>query len=179
MQQDWFANLKILSQNSDAEDLGLQTMDGKEVKGFRVKDENIRCIPVTILFGSRIPESGEISSKGGNPASQRFRITLRPKNGIKSRKGENTMEMVLSNFQFDVPLDESLFSLTPPEGYKLQEMNMDFSNAGEKDVIEVLRRYADMENGAFPDSLTDQILMMKLTIKSTMKWSFEMGNKLH
>jgi hypothetical protein len=85
--------------------------------------------------------------------------------------------MVLSDFQFDVPLDESLFSLTPPEGYKMQEMNMDWSGGGEKDVIEILRRSADMDNGVFPESLLDQKLIMKITMKTTMKWSFEMGKQ--
>ena len=56
-------------------------------------------------------------------------------------------------------------------------MNMDWSGGGEKDVIEVLRRAADMENGAFPDSLTDQKLIMKITLKSTMKWSVEIGKQ--
>jgi hypothetical protein len=84
----------------------------------------------------------------------------------KEGKGEIMMKMVMSDFQFDVPLDESLFSLTPPEGYKLlPEMNMDYTNAGEKDVIEVLRRYKDMENGAFPDSLTDQSVIIKITLE--------------
>ena len=100
------------------------------------------------------------------------------KEGInKEFKGERTMKMVLSDFQFDVPLEESLFSLMPPEGYKLQEMSMDWSGGGEKDVIEVLRRSADMENGAFPDSITDQKLMMKINLKVTMKWSFEIAKQ--
>ena len=150
-QQDWFANLKKLSQNPNAEDIGLQTLDGKEMKGFRVKDGNY-----SVTFWA--------DPKSGDPIKveihQKIPDYLNPEG-----KGERTMDMVMSNFQFDVPLDESLFSLTPPEGYKLQpEMNMDFSNASEKDVIEVLRRNAEMEDGAFPDSLTDQSMIIKITL---------------
>jgi outer membrane lipoprotein-sorting protein len=151
MQQDWFTGLKKLSQNSNAEDLGLQTMDGKEVKGFRVKDENF---PVTFW----------VDPKSGDPIKVEIQQKI-PDYLNKEGKGEITMKMVMSDFQFDVPLDESLFSLTPPEGYKMQpEMNMDFSNASEKDVIEVLRRYTDMENGTFPESLTAQSVILKITL---------------
>jgi outer membrane lipoprotein-sorting protein len=152
LQQDWFANLKKISQNSDMEDLGLQTMDGKQVKGFRVKDENY-------------PYTYWVDPKSGNPI--KIEIQQKISDYLNTEgKGEITFKMVMSDFQFDVPLDESLFSLTPPEGYKLQpEMNMDFSNASEKDVIEFLRRYTDMENGAFPDSLTDQSVIIKITLE--------------
>jgi outer membrane lipoprotein-sorting protein len=151
MKQDWLVGIKKLTQDPNAEDLGLQTMDGKEVKGFRVKAENL-----TYTFWA--------DPKSGDPIKveiqQKVPDYLNPQG-----KGEITMKMVMSNFQFDAPLDESLFSLTPPEGYKLlPEMNMDYSNAGEKDVIEVLRRYTNMENGSFPDSLTDQSVIMKITL---------------
>jgi hypothetical protein len=42
---------------------------------------------------------------------------------------------------------------------------MDLSNTNEKDVVELLRRYADMENGPFPDSLTDQSVILKITLE--------------
>jgi outer membrane lipoprotein-sorting protein len=151
MQQDWFASLKKISQNSGAEDLGLQTMDDKQLKGFRFKDDNN---PITYW----------VDPKSGDPVKVEIQSKI-PDYTHPEGKGEITMKMVMSDFQLDVPLDESLFSLTPPEGYKLgPEMNMDFSNASEKDVIEVLRRYADMENGTFPDSLTAQSVIMKISL---------------
>jgi outer membrane lipoprotein-sorting protein len=212
LQQDFLTDLKNITQNPKAEDLGLKIMDGKEVKGFRVKNENFTITfwvdsksgePITVEYlqqkpnfinkelpaflKKEIPEMLKREGKGNKSdaeVAQKLQELnkelpdLLKKAGIDNEgKGENTMKIVLSNFQFDVPLDESLFSLTPPEGYKLQELNMDWSGGGEKDVIEVLRRSADMDNGVFPDSLTDQTLMIKLTIKSSMKWSFEIGKQ--
>ncbi len=167
-QQDWLTSLKKMTESAQAEDLGLNSMDGKEVKGFRLKGGGMTFTlwvepksgePVTVEMQWKIPDytNLEITKKGDN---------------LKT-KGEKTVEMVLSDFQFDVPLDESLFSLTPPEGYKLQEMSMDWSGASEKDVIEVLRRVAEMENGAFPDAIKDQKLIMKMT----MKMSFDMAKE--
>jgi outer membrane lipoprotein-sorting protein len=150
MLYDWFTSIKNISQNSDAEDLGLQTINGKEVKVFRIKTEDY-----SVTFW--------VEPKTGNPIKVECQIKI-PDVTDKDSKGEKTMgvSMVLSNFQLDVPLDESLFSLTPPEGYNLQsETNLDFSNPGEKDMIEVLRRYANIENGVFPGSLTDLNILIK------------------
>jgi hypothetical protein len=165
-QQDWLASLKKMTQIPNAEDLGTKTMDSKEVKGFRIKADGMTFTlwadpksgdPVTVETQQKIPDYTNLEIKDGN---------------LKTG-GERNFEMVLSNFQFDVPLDESLFSLIPPEGYKLQEMSMDWSGASERDVIEVLRRAADMDNGAFPDALRDQTLIMKMT----MKMSFDMAKQ--
>jgi outer membrane lipoprotein-sorting protein len=209
LQQDFLTDLKKITQNPKAEDLGLKIMDGKEVKGFRVKNESFIITfwadsksgdPITVEYQQQIPAllNKDVSdflkkeipdilkkeSKGDKTAEADYAKKIKEypdfleKAGLnKDSKSEKTMIMVLSNFQFDIPLDESLFSLTPPEGYKLQEMSMDWSGGSEKDVIEVLRRSADMENGAFPDSITDQKLMMRLTMKTTMKWSFEIGKQ--
>ncbi|MGD0381983.1 MAG: hypothetical protein ABSA77_00585 [Thermoguttaceae bacterium] len=160
---DWLAVFKKIIQNSKAEDLGPKTMNGKEVKGFRFKDENQSItfwadvesgVPVTVEIQMKIPDITNIDAKG-----------------------ERTMEFVYSDFQFDVPLDESLFSLTPPEGYKLQEMdmNMDFSGAGEKDVIVALRILTDMDNGDFPDSINGMSLGMKLSFYLGKQSAIERG----
>ena len=131
--------------------MGLQTIDGKEVKGFRVKDGSYSA-------------TYWVDPKSGHPIKVEIESKI-PDFTNPEGKGEKTMEMVMSDFQFDVPLDESFFSLTPPEGYKLlPQMNMDFSNASEKDVIEFLRRYADLDNGALPDSLVGQSAIMKVIL---------------
>jgi outer membrane lipoprotein-sorting protein len=192
LQQDWLTSLKKITKASlkkdvktslkkdakavlrndaedvNAEELGLKTIDGREVKGFRLTSGGMTFTfwvdpksgePVTVETKSTIPDytNLEIAKKGEE---------------LKT-KGERMVEMVLSNFQFDVPLDESLFSLAPPDGYKLQEMSMDWSGASEKDVIEVLRRVAEMNDGAFPNAIKDQSLIMKLT----MKMSFDMAKE--
>ncbi len=69
--------------------------------------------------------------------------------------GEATV--TLTDFKLDVDLDESLFSLTPPEGYTLEEMQVDASVPSEKDVIEALRFMADiMDDSTFPPEFTIQ-----------------------
>jgi hypothetical protein len=66
----------------------------------------------------------------------------------------------MSDFVFNVPLDESLFSLEPPAGYAAVRGEMDASEPGEKDLIEALRCYSDLFGGAFPDSfaINDKVM---------------------
>jgi outer membrane lipoprotein-sorting protein len=228
MQQDWLAALKKMAQNPQAEFLGLKRIDGREAKGFRVKNDAFSSYtlwvdpksgdPITVEFEQQLPDllskelskladeevpkleellkknpkTAEALKKMSPDASSAFKkeiqkeadavnkkrqqlISQRMSSFYKIRQGKITIKMVLSDFQFDVPLDDSLFSLTPPEGYKLQEMNMDYSGGGIKDVIEVLRRAAEMDNGDFPDSITGMALMMKLMMKPSMKMSFEIA----
>ncbi len=49
------------------------------------------------------------------------------------------MNMIMSDFQLDVPLDDSLFSLEPPQGYTPVEVQADASTVTERDFIEFLR----------------------------------------
>src|SRR6478672_8137311 len=58
-------------------------------------------------------------------------------------------------------LDESLFSLEPPAGYKVQKQTLDVSPAQEKDLIETLRRFAQLRGGELPDQL-DMLAFTKL-----------------
>jgi outer membrane lipoprotein-sorting protein len=148
-QNDWLTMFKNMVQSSKAENLGQKTIDGKQANGFRYNDEN-KTVTFWTDIDSGLPIKAEIQMKLSN---------IKAMNSI----GVKTMDMVLSDFQFDVPLDESLFSLTPPEGYKLQEMNMDVSDASEKDVIDALRILADMEDGAFPDTLDGMTLAVKVS----------------
>jgi outer membrane lipoprotein-sorting protein len=143
-QQDLLARLKEIINKPKAEDLGLQILDGKQVKVFCVKEE--KC---TTIFWAE--------PKSGDPVKVETQ-ELMPDFSNKYGKGEYELKTVMSNFQFDVPLPESLFSLTPPEGYELQEMNMDVSDAGEKDLIEVLRRCADAQEGVFPPTLAEKYI---------------------
>ena len=64
------------------------------------------------------------------------------------------MSGTMTDFQFDVELDDSLFSLTPPEGYTPLEVQADVSKVTEQDLIEYLRSWSSWtKNGTFPPML--------------------------
>jgi outer membrane lipoprotein-sorting protein len=149
-QENFLTELKTITQNPKAENLGLKKIDGKEVKGFRVKKK----LGYATFW---------VDSKSGDPITVEY---------YHEEKNEPTLVMALSDFQFDVPLEESLFSLTPPKGYDVEELSTNCFGGEENDVVEVLRRIADLDKGVFPDSISDQIpLMTKLKRYTEMKWA--------
>jgi outer membrane lipoprotein-sorting protein len=129
---------ELRSQLADARDqsdwtrepLGEKVIDGRRLVGYRLTGHGMVCD----LWGD--PKTGMPvrleSSVPGNP---------------------NQKPMIASDFVFDADLEESLFSLQPPAGYKVQKLSVDDSPAEEKDLVETLRRYAQLSGGALPDQL--------------------------
>jgi outer membrane lipoprotein-sorting protein len=106
--------------------------------------------------------------------SQRITIradarSLLPVQIEKTVEGDTeSVSVVLSDIQFDVPLDPSLFSTAMPEGYTVQSMQQDESTAAERDLVELLRFWSESTGGHFPAALDrtlfeemDQILRAK------------------
>jgi hypothetical protein len=109
------------------EDLGVKEVDGRKVVGFLARHPNV-----------------EIT------------IWADPKTGLPVRieQKEKQLQAVVKNVRFDVPMDESLFSMEVPAGYKQQEVNLDLLGATEADFIEGLRILAEVVgDGQFPDGV--------------------------
>lgn len=58
---------------------------------------------------------------------------------------------VISNFRYDVDLDPSLFSLEPPAGYTVN--NMEATMPVEGDLVNILRLIAEHNDGMFPAAI--------------------------
>jgi outer membrane lipoprotein-sorting protein len=137
---------ELRSQLADARDqpdwirepLGEKVIDGRSLVGYRLTGHGMICD----LWGD--PKTG---------------MPVRIENSAPSNP--NMKPMICSDFVFDADLDESLFSLEPPAGYKVQKLTVDVSPAKEKDLIETLRRYAQLRGGALPDQL-DVVAFTKL-----------------
>jgi outer membrane lipoprotein-sorting protein len=112
------------------ESLGEKVIDGRRLAGFRLTGRGMICD----LWGdpkTGLPVRIETSAPG-NP---------------------NAKPSIWSDFVFNANLDESLFSMEPPAGYKVQKQTVDVSPAQEKDLVETLRRYSQLSGGALPDQL--------------------------
>ncbi len=73
---------------------------------------------------------------------------------IRIEGTDNQMPIVCKNFQFDVQMDESLFSMEVPEGYRVNQSELDLQAATEEDFIEGLRIWAEVfGDGFFPASV--------------------------
>ncbi len=110
----------------EVEELGRQEIDGQEVVGFLARHPKAE---ITIWAD---PE------------------TALP---VRIEQVSGQMKVICKNVQFDVPMDESLFSMDVPEGYKMQQVELDLMGSTEEDFIEGLRIRAELFDGEFPDGV--------------------------
>ena len=71
---------------------------------------------------------------------------------------------ILKNFQFDVPIEDSLISMDVPEGYTLQETQFDLSGSTEQDFIEGLRIWTRVHDGMFPEAVGTENTMKQVPL---------------
>lgn len=109
------------------EDLGTREIDGRQAVGFLAKHPKAE---ITLWADA---ETG---------------LPVR----IESKEGQ--LNVICKNMQFDAPMDESLFSMDVPEGYKLRQMEIDLNSGTEEAFIAGLRFLAEKINdGVFPDGV--------------------------
>lgn len=140
--QDKFNLLDRLRSLPDraSEILEKKQLDGHMVQGFRANEEGGAKITVWADTTTGDPVRAEIEMES-------------------LMKG---MHAVLTDFKFDVPLPDSLFSFTPPPGYTVETVQMDLSPASEKDLLGFLRLWVTHpkhKDGLFPPSLSMMDLM--------------------
>ena len=97
--------------------------------------------------GSRITGPLQTMTIWGDPVSG---LPYRIESSVKMMP--NTT-VVMSDFELNVNLDESLFSLEPPADYTVVKMDVSASMPTEKDLVAALRTFSDKADGSFPDSL--------------------------
>ena len=126
----FFEYLKTLPEHA-TEVLKNKEIDGRIVQGFCVVKEGIDAI-----FWIDIETNDLVRLEGTFPNAPNVQI-------------------VGTNFKFDVELDDELFSLTPPGGYTRKDLpKIDKSEINHHDLINLLRWWAtNMEGHFFPPSL--------------------------
>lgn len=116
--------------NAKAVRLGVKTIDGRRAEGFRIE---LGAVEVTIWANpeTRLPVRVEETTSDG------------PK-----------VRIVMTDFQVDVELDESLFSLDVPEGYTVQQnVEVDMSKNPLNYLADALKMAAEANDGVFPSEL--------------------------
>jgi outer membrane lipoprotein-sorting protein/phage-related protein len=117
------------------ESFGETEMDGRRVVGVRITDSDGMVMSV---WGD---------PKTGLPVRIETTMTTHP-----------NMASTMSDFEFNVELDESLFSVEPPPGYEIGVFfvghpTIDPSSIEEKDLIETFREYSRLSGGLLPAAL--------------------------
>jgi hypothetical protein len=116
------------SPHFEIRDLGTKQIDGREAVGFLAKHPRAE---ITLWA----------DAKTGLP--------------VRIEQKEGQLTVICKNLQFDVPMDDSLFSMEVPEGYSEQKMELDLFGSTEADFVEGLRILAEkFGDGRFPDGVS-------------------------
>lgn len=141
-----FERLRALLANSeDAKDadfqsLGEQIIDGQRAIGFRLDHP----LAVVILWGN---------PKTGMP----LRIETQWHDAPQ-------LDQVMTNFEINIDLPDSLFDLTPPAGFTTLSVDYYEQEIGEDDLLAALKFTSDLNQGEFPATI-DQIGLESMTDK--------------
>ncbi len=130
--------LMELKDSPDVEELGEQEIEGQKAIGFTVRGRN-----------------------------QEVKIWADPKTAVPIRVELRLGQLfgILKNFQFDVAIEDSLISMDVPEGYTLDEAEVDFTKSTEEDFIESLRIWAEvLLDGTFPDAIGTEQAMKQMAL---------------
>ncbi len=123
-----------IQNNTDisVEQLGEKEIDGRIATGFRARNPD-----------------GEITVWADTQTALPIRI--------EQQWGQ--MQFVYTDFQFDIEMDESLFSMEIPEGYsELPKGELPIESTTEQDLVETLRIWAEVIlDGVFPRDLSGQV----------------------
>ncbi|MGB2866400.1 MAG: DUF2092 domain-containing protein [Sedimentisphaerales bacterium] len=142
--------LRTLPDQAD-EVLGEKEIDGRVLQGFRVtKDDMINTVWID-------PQTAQL-----------VRVEIEYTNA----PGMNT---IMTDFQFNAELDDSLFSLVPPEGFTRLEVQADVSTVTEQDLIEYLQMWSTWtKDGTFPPTF-NPLELPKVTAEMIKQGKFGEG----
>lgn len=146
---DAIESLRKLPERAD-EKLGERIMEGRTVQGFRVNEGGMTN---TVWIDPKTRELVLVEMESGNAPG---------------------MCATLSDFQFNVELEDESFSLTPPDGYSRMDVQVDASALGEQDLIEFLRLWSSWtKDHTFPPTL-HPIELQKVSMEMEQSGKFGM-----
>ncbi len=111
--------------------LGRRDIDGRTLDGFEVSEEDETA---TVWIDAKTDQLVRVEMKFAKTPG---------------------MNVILSDFQLDVPLEDSFFSIEPPEGYTSVQLSADVSQLTEQDFIEFLRLWSSWTvDASFPPTVS-------------------------
>ena len=150
----WLADLREFH----TEDLGSKVEDGREIIGIEIDD------PVYLAFLFE-QAKGQVRVDVGTQLPVRMVVeATSAQGGIKNH-------ILATNFDWNTPLDRSIFEPNIPEDYTL---NVDASlSDSEENALQGLRSYASVTGGLYPSSLDLMTAMREMVMTLLHKRSLD------
>ncbi len=131
--------------------LGEKEIDGRVLQGFRVIEESVTN---TVWVDPQTRQLVRVEMEYADAPG---------------------MNIIMTDFQFNVELDDSLFDLTPPEGYTPLEVQADVSTVTEQDLIDYLKMWSTWtKDGTFPPTF-NPVDLPKVTAEMIKQGKFGDG----
>ncbi|HUU15660.1 MAG TPA: zf-HC2 domain-containing protein [Sedimentisphaerales bacterium] len=180
------SNMEHVTQIIDLDEAKMLALDDKEktaiyvdmqgplVEGSRIYVEFLQKVVVKLqdnyeeLGEQEIDGQKAIGFAARGPDNEEVKIWADPKTALPVRVELRIGQFfaIMKNFQFDVPIKDSLVSMEVPPGYALQETEFDLSKATEQDFIEGLRIWTRVYDGRFPEALSTEFIMKQVPMFS-------------
>jgi outer membrane lipoprotein-sorting protein len=146
--------LQTMVKKSNRELLGKKVVGGKNTVGYRFTHEGVKET-FWIDLETKLPIEHEITQIISDP--------FMPSSGMVRR--------VDSDYVYNPVLKDSLFSLTPPEGYAIEEQKPEVAVVpDEKAFLAGLKLWAEQNGNQFPDEL-NLLKLIALNFRSDVKVS--------
>ena len=159
----------------------------EELRNMVTEIQNDPDVSVEQLGEKEIDGRMAIGFRASGPDGE-VTVWADPKTALPIRMEQKWRQMrfVCTDFQFDVELDESLFSMEIPEGYsELPSGELPIASNTEQDLIETLRIWAEVIlDDVFPEDFTGQVYLAdckknrKKFVKLQEKERLELAKKL-
>jgi outer membrane lipoprotein-sorting protein len=119
-------------QAGQVERLGPKTIDGRAAEGFRIR---LGSIDVTLW------------------ADPKTLLPVRVEDSTSAVADGPKVSLVMKDFRFNIPLDESLFAVEVPSGYRVQQTAEIDASKPWAPVTTALKMAAECNDGVFPSTL--------------------------
>ncbi len=145
---DWFAQIKKCQ---PIKELGTKTLSGREIEGFVVENPDELTSELTIWIDTNSNRIAQIE--------------------LEESADDIVVKLIINDIKYNVPLEESLFSMDLPPDYTISEELPDPESSDF--FVEGLRKLVDGSDGVFPQSLSEPTF--DLSNEKAMEGFFEVA----
>jgi outer membrane lipoprotein-sorting protein len=138
-------------------------------KSMEVRELGEKVIDGKKAFGFAFAQGGMTAEMWGDAETKRILRTQWTANGVPKST------IVMTDFVFDVPLDEKLFATDPPEGWKVVKGKFNPAPTSEAEFTSSLKKFAEMTGGELPAGFDGASLGMGFS-KAFMKMAEGKGD---
>jgi outer membrane lipoprotein-sorting protein len=190
---DTFRMLQLIPSKKEAVVIDLKDLPEEpenileELRNFVTEIQNDPEISVEQLGEKEIDGRVVTGFRARNPDGE-FTVWADPQTALPIRIEQTwrQMQFVYTDFQFDIEMDESLFSMEIPEGYSELRGELPIGSSTEQDLVETLRMWVEVIlDDAFPEDFSGQVYVddvkknrekfVKLQDEQKMKMAMKMG----